>query len=257
MRSPQPYARLCGALYLVIIAGGVFAEAFVRGRLVVSGDPGATAAHIVGAQALWRVGLASELVMLVCDVAVAVLLYGLLRPVSQILALLGAGFRLVQVAISGLNGLAHLAALLLLTGPPYLGAFSEPQLQAAALFSLKLQSTGYDIALVFFGIDCLVVGFLVSRARYLPLAIGLMMVVAGACYLASSFAAILSPPASTFLYHHGVLLPPLIAELSFAVWLTVMGVNLPRWRAICGEEDGASTPAERQSSMVANQLADG
>ncbi len=34
--SPQSYARICGVLYLYIIAAGTFAELFVRSKLVVS-----------------------------------------------------------------------------------------------------------------------------------------------------------------------------------------------------------------------------
>ena len=36
---PQVAARWAGALYLAIIAGGLFAEAFVRGALIIPGDP--------------------------------------------------------------------------------------------------------------------------------------------------------------------------------------------------------------------------
>jgi uncharacterized protein DUF4386 len=41
--SPRLKARIAGGLYLIIIVGGVFAEVFVRGRLVVQGDAAATA----------------------------------------------------------------------------------------------------------------------------------------------------------------------------------------------------------------------
>src|SRR4249919_1282768 len=41
--SPQPYARFGGLLYLVIIVAGLIGELAVRGTLVVSGDPVATA----------------------------------------------------------------------------------------------------------------------------------------------------------------------------------------------------------------------
>jgi hypothetical protein len=41
--SPQTYARIGGALYLVIIATGMFGELFARGTLLVSGNAAATA----------------------------------------------------------------------------------------------------------------------------------------------------------------------------------------------------------------------
>ncbi len=44
--SPQLYARIGGVLYLIIIVVGIFDEAFVRNRIIVSGDATATAANI-------------------------------------------------------------------------------------------------------------------------------------------------------------------------------------------------------------------
>ena len=86
--SPQIYARLGGVLYLIIIVGGLFGEAFVRGGLIVSGDATATAERIMASEFLWRVHIANEFFMLICTTVLALLLYILLRPVSRNLALL-------------------------------------------------------------------------------------------------------------------------------------------------------------------------
>jgi hypothetical protein len=59
--SPQTQARIAGVLYLIVIAGGIFAELFVRGRLVVHGDAAATAHNIMAHQLLYRMGFAVEL----------------------------------------------------------------------------------------------------------------------------------------------------------------------------------------------------
>ena len=40
--SPRLKARIAGFLHLIVIVGGIFAEIFVRGRLVVHGDATAT-----------------------------------------------------------------------------------------------------------------------------------------------------------------------------------------------------------------------
>ncbi|HKB79467.1 MAG TPA: DUF4386 family protein, partial [Thermoanaerobaculia bacterium] len=78
--SPRVLARFGGALYLVIIAIGIFGEAFVRGRLIVPDDPAATAARIRAAEPLWRFHIATELLLLVCAVIVLWVLFVLLRP---------------------------------------------------------------------------------------------------------------------------------------------------------------------------------
>ena len=61
---------------------GIFAELFVRSRLL-SADAAATARNIMANESLFRLGFASELLHLAFDVAVAVILYALLRPVDQ------------------------------------------------------------------------------------------------------------------------------------------------------------------------------
>jgi Domain of unknown function (DUF4386) len=108
--SPQLYARIGGVLYLFIIVAGFFAEVTVRSSLIVSGDPAATANNIMSHESLYRIGGAGEFLMLACDVALALILYALLRPVNKNLALLAAFFRLVFAAIYGINGLTHFGA---------------------------------------------------------------------------------------------------------------------------------------------------
>ena len=69
--SPGVLARVGGVLYLIIIAGGIFGEAFIRNRVVVPGDAAATAANLRALESLWRFGVASEIFMLTCAVAMA------------------------------------------------------------------------------------------------------------------------------------------------------------------------------------------
>jgi len=69
--SLSTYARAAGAGYLVIIVSGIFAEFFVRGSLIVPGNSGATAGNILASQALFRLGIVGDLVMLAADVVVA------------------------------------------------------------------------------------------------------------------------------------------------------------------------------------------
>ena len=64
--SPHAYARIGGVLYLIIIAAGLFAEAFVRSRLIVPADAAATATNIVAHATLFRLGIAADLSTFLC-----------------------------------------------------------------------------------------------------------------------------------------------------------------------------------------------
>ena len=46
-KSPQVYARIGGAIYLILILVGMFAVIFVRDKMVVSGDAATTAGNII------------------------------------------------------------------------------------------------------------------------------------------------------------------------------------------------------------------
>src|SRR5271170_7819203 len=122
--SPQAYARTGGVLYLIIIAAGLFDEA-VRDKLIASGDATATANHLMASQFLWRISVAGDLVKLACAVALAMIFYVLLRPVSKNLALLAALLNVLSIAVEAAYKLHLFAALFLLGGADYLRAF-EP-----------------------------------------------------------------------------------------------------------------------------------
>lgn len=226
--SPQIYARIGGVLYLIIILGGVFAVIFVRGKLIVSGDAMATANNIMASQLMWRIGIAADLIMHVCDIPLMLIIYLLLRPVNRNLALLAVLFNLIQTAVLVANKLNLLQVLLLLGSADYLKALEPQQLYTLAYLPLKLHDYGFGIGLIFFGFVCLVQGYLIFRSGYLPRTIGVLMQIAGLCYLLDSFSMLLAPEFANMLFP-AIMLPCLVAELSFCLWLIVKGVNLPKW----------------------------
>lgn len=234
--SPQRYARLCGALYLYIIVAGVFAELFVRSKLIVSTDATATASNIMAKEFLFRLGFSGELLHLAFDVVVAVILYALLRPINRDIALLAAFMRLACDIVLAVASLSHFAALKFFADAGYLNTFSQDQLHTLALVALKLHGDGYAISLVFFSFACLSLGYLIFRSGYLPRTIGVLMAIAGCCYLINSFSHFLAPAFAATLFP-GLFVPIFVAEFSLALWLTVKGVNVARWR------EGASVPA--------------
>lgn len=226
--SPLVYARLSGALYLAIIVLGVFAELFVRSSLFVPGDPGTTAARIIAAHGLFRVGFLADSLMFLCDVALAVLLYVILRPAGRTLALVAMCFRLTQTAVLALNLLHYHAALLLLGGGPYAAALEPGQLHALSYLFLDLHRHGYDLGLLLFGLHCLILGRLIFTSRFLPKWLGILTIAAGVTYLVGSYTRFLLPEyVDVVAPIYGV---AFVSELSLGLWLLVKGVDLDEWR---------------------------
>ena len=226
--SPQVLSRIGGVLYLIIIVVGLFGEAFVRDRLIVSGDATATAANIRSSEWLWRFHIAAELFLLVCAIALLLILYVLLRPISRDLALLAAFFNLVSIGLEAATTMYLLGALFPLGNAGYLKAFTPEQLYALASLSLKSHGYGFGVSLIFFACFCLVIGYLIFRSGYFPKAVGVLMQIAGLSYLINSFALVLAPAVANRLFP-AILLPAFVGEASLCLWLLVKGVNVEKW----------------------------
>lgn len=208
--------RVAGAMYLAIIVLGLFGEAFVRGALVDGGDAAATAANIMGAETLWRAGIAGDLVMHVLDVPLIVFFYLLLRPVSQALALLATVFNIVQTCMLAANKLTLVAALSLVTASAR--SADSSSLHELALHAISLHGHGFGLGLIFFGLTCLVRGVLMFKSGFVPRPLGALLVLAGVSYLVNSFALLLAPSLAAMLFP-AILLPALVAELALSLWL--------------------------------------
>ena len=221
--SPLVTARIAGFLYLIIITFGIFSEVFIRASLIVKGDATATASNIIASQPLFRLGFAADSIMLLSDVAIAVLFYVLLKPVSKTLALTAAAFRLTQASILGLNLLNYYAALLLLSGAGYATALETDQLNTLAMLFMDMHSHGYDLGLMFFGVSNIILGYLVIKSDYFPGLLGYGLMAAGVVYLIGSLTRFLFPDYLSFVTP--IYSIPLVAELSFCVWLLVKGVK--------------------------------
>jgi hypothetical protein len=225
--SPQLYARIAGFLYLIVIVGGAFAELFVRQRLMIANDAAATASNILAHEQLFRWGFVAQLVPLLCNMFLAVIFYELFAVVNRRVASLVVFATLVGSAVEGADLLNHLAPLILLKRGHDFGV--DPQLlQAQAYITLNLQSIGFAVALTFFGITCLALGYLIYRSGFLPRIIGLLLAIEGACYLTNSFGLFLAPAFAARFF--GFLLVSGIAEVVLCLWLLLRGLNVAKWQ---------------------------
>jgi len=235
--SPQAYARIGGALYLVIIVLGAFAEGFVASKLIAPGDAATTAHNIITAAGLWQFSVAGDLIIVLCAVPLLWIEYLLLRPVNRQLVLLAVLFNLASLAVEAISKLFLLVVVPTLGSAGYLKAFAPQQLEVLAHLALRAHDIAFNIALIFFGFTCLVNGYLIFKSGYLPKLIGVLMQIAGVSYLTACFAALFAP-ALADLITPAILLPPLIGESSFCLWLLIKGVDVGRWNERLSMEHG-------------------
>lgn len=223
--TPTDFRRttaLAGALYLVIIVAGVWSEAFVRAPLLLPDDPVGTAGRLRASLDGVRASIAADTLMLIADVGLAVLLFRLLRPVGPGWALTAMAFRLMQAAVLGANLLNLQAAVLLVDGAGWVSGAGET-MNVLATQRLMAHAHGYDLGLVFFGINAVLTGALLVRLPAAPRWLGPLVVVAGAVYLVGSGVRLLAPQLSDAVAPAYVV--PLLTESLFCLWLLWAGLG--------------------------------
>jgi hypothetical protein len=225
--SPRRLARIAGALYLVNVIAGAFAIGYVQTVLFAS-DAAVTAANIQAHELLYRSGLAAHIVVTVTNVPLALIFYELFKRVNRRLALLDAFFILVATAIEAAGILGQFAPLVLLDDGAQTGVLLPAQLQALVQLSSSFAHLDYTIYTVFFGLDILLMSYLLLRSRFVPLVIGVLLAVDGLAYLVYSFTEILAPDLASHLTPW-VQLPAPLAEGALSLWLLVFSVNVGRW----------------------------
>ena len=97
-----------------------------------------------------------------------------------------------------------------------------------ANLALKCHEISFNIALLFFGDTCMVNGHLILKSGYFPDALGVLMQAAGGCYLVACWAAPFASALASIL--PAALLPCLVGELSWCLWMLVKGVDSTKWQ---------------------------
>ncbi len=226
MRSKN-IARIAGLLYLV--AGGTmaFTELYIRSKLMIWGDPSATAASIMNSEFLFRLGIVCDLFGMTCFVAVPLVLYKLFNGIDKVSAILMALLALISIPIMCINVVNEFAILLLLNGNDYLVGFDSVQIHGLIMFFSELHSYGYLIAQIFFGLWLFPLGILVIKSRLFPDVLGLLLIVASTAYMIQLLFIFLWPDYSS-------IVSPItnalfgLGELIFIFWLIIIGTRSPK-----------------------------
>ena len=234
MNSTNRQARYAGLLYLLLGITAPIGLVYVPGKLIVAGDATATADRIRASGSLLRIGIGSELFHQVIGIFLVLALYRLFKAVNEkhavLLVILGA---LVSVPLVFLNVLNEIAALILVSGANFLSVFSKPQLDALAYLFLRLHRQGIEVAAIFWGLWLFPFGMLVIRSGFIPRFLGVLLMIAGVAYLASSFTSLIMPGYAHAVGQYAMLLE--IGELPIIFWLLIWGATVRRPSFLVGD----------------------
>src|SRR5437868_14914233 len=129
-------------MFLISFVAGSFGEFYVPSKLIVTGNAAATVSNILDHEMLFRLGFAGYLLEALCDVALALVLYVLLKPVHRNLALLSAFFGLVSTALFAVCELLFFSAPFLANSPIFARSFSKEQIVALFYFLVRVYASG-------------------------------------------------------------------------------------------------------------------
>ena len=215
------YARAAGVAMLLSIVFGFLGEMYLPGRIIVRGDAAATAANILGDPMLFRLTFASYLVEGICDVALLVFFYVLLKPVDRNLALLSAFFGVASMVTFAVGRSSFFAASLILRETGGSAAFTMEQREALAFLAVRIAGMIGALFLCMYGIASMLRGYLIARSGYLPRPLGILLAIGGAGFFLRSITYIVAPSLSTPL----LLLPMAVAGIPLTLWLLFRGID--------------------------------
>jgi hypothetical protein len=218
-------ARVVGFAYLFALPPAIFAEFYVRAQLIAFDNVAQTARNIMAHERLFRLGIASNLAVFAVDVVLIIALYVVLKPSNRNLALLAAGWGLVETAILVVATLSDFEVLRILSGAGYLRAFEASQLQALARLAVSAHDATYRVGLVFAGLRSTAFCFLWFKSRLIPRALAGWGMLASLLMGASALLLIIFPELAKVVSIVIYGAPIFFFELTMGFWLLLRGLR--------------------------------
>ena len=231
--TPKGQARLAGVFEFLegtFAAGG---QVVILGSFVVAGNATATAHNILANEGLYRLGFAFSVLGVFCHLAWPLLMYQLLRPLSPTIASLALLAAITCAGLQALTAFFYLAPLLILQSG--LGPDTATGL-------LKLNAAAFQLDLVFFGVWCMLTGYLYWRSKFFPRLIGLLLIADGV-----GWSLFIWPPLATSLFTV-IAIVSACAELPLQFWLIVFGFDNERYHAQTKRGEAVSAPPRAPAS---------
>jgi hypothetical protein len=193
--------------------------AYVHSRFVIASGTAAAASNTLVTESLYRFGFIFDLIAVASGIAVTALFYRLFKPVSGRLSLCAAYVNLMGCATTTASCLLHFVPMAILRATDYFPIFAT-KLEPLALLFLRMRVQTANIGIVFAGVYCILIGFLILRSSFLPSSLGVLMAIAGLGWLT-----FLSPALSNGLAPFNSVVSGLIGEGSLMLWLMIKGAT--------------------------------
>ena len=243
--SPQKIARVTGVLFLITFLTSIPAALVLY--VPVLTDPN----YIVGGGADNSVflGASLELILIIANIGTAVVLFPILKRVSEIGAL---GFVTARVIESAFIAVGILSLLTLVTVRQEAAGADAGSLVAvgSALVALHdwtfLLGPGFVVGIG----NGLLLGYLMYRSGLVPRRLALLGLVAGPVLCASGIAILFGVFEAGSVWQIIATIPEFVWELSLGIWLIVKGFNPSALASMSANPDDGVLTSVHQPAVI-------
>lgn len=228
MTSENKIARSAGLLYLIVVVTGIFGLMHVPGQIGFSDDAQSTYNNIVASEFLFRSGIAALIINQIAFLLLPFVLFMLLRPVNEKIAVLMVALAVVSVPIALVALSNRMDILSMLPNGRFADVFTSQELQGQVLLSLDGYRKTMFMATIFWGLWLLPFGYLVFKSGFLPKLLGVFLMLGCFGYLIDDFGFLLIEGYNDLRISDFATMPASIGEIGTCLWLLIVGVRRSR-----------------------------
>lgn len=199
--SPRKAAIVVGVAIIAMFSLAIVVDDFILANFIGPGDTASLASDIETNQIRFGFAVAGYLIILLLDVAIALAIYVILKPVSKILASLTAVLRLLY-------------AIILVIGVFVL---------VFQLIDVYRYGTVKLLGYVFFTGHIFVLGYTILKSGYIPKSLGVLLIIAFFCYIVLIYGKSLVSEELLPIF----VVPAAVAELALGIWLLWKRAKIP------------------------------
>jgi hypothetical protein len=222
-RSRKSIARRAGVLYLLMAITAAFSLMYIPSKILVQGDASATLQNLLAQESMVRWVIVSHFVCHSIFLVLVMTLYKLFKGIENHTAWMMVLFVAVQVPLIFVAETFSYTVLMIAKGE-LMQSLQAAQKADFVLLFLKLRSTCFLSAQVFWGLWLIPLGRLAFASGFMPRILGGLLIAGGIAYLMQTSAYLLVP--EQFSTITSVMYPVhTIAEVSMILWLCSIGTN--------------------------------
>lgn len=225
--SIKTTGHIAGALYLMTVITGIFHLMYVPGQLIDMDNPQAMLDAILSDTLLFKASIGIGVLSYLFYMSLPLMLYRIAAPQGPTTSLFMVGFALVSIPISFIGMGEKLAILPLLESAQGLSGEARHALAQDLHTQMEAYYRSATLASIFWGLWLFPLGLLALKTRFIPRALGLLLLLGCLGYVANFFGDLLIPGYSGSAIDSWDSKPASLAEIGTCLWLLIMGAKPP------------------------------